>query len=282
MHPALDLTSSLSRYQIMRHARKLGGRAFAPNYRLAPQYPFPCGLLDALASYLFLISPPPGAEHKPVHPSCILFAGDSAGAGMVVSLLTMLRDLGLEQPAGAVLLSPWVDLTHSFPSIMHNAKTDYIPGEGFHYRPSLAWPPERGTVLEVANVDGKEPLLIDEQIQLYCPNLLLTHPLVSPVNQGSLGGLCPLLVVSALYMIPACRNPNLTEPLAYSTLAAESYCEMSKSTSRTRRLVQANTRLRQHFFATIPISRISGINIRRRQSNCRSSTAVLMSLSRLV
>lgn len=42
---------------------------------------------------------------------------------MCISALTVLRDMGLEQPAGAVLISPWVDLTHSFPSVMKNTAT---------------------------------------------------------------------------------------------------------------------------------------------------------------
>ena len=50
-------------------------------------------------------------------------AGDSAGGGLCLSVLTVLRDMGLEQPAGAVLISPWVDLTHSFPSVMKNTAT---------------------------------------------------------------------------------------------------------------------------------------------------------------
>jgi len=37
-----------------------------------------------------------------------------------------------------------------------------------------------------------------ESAQMYCPNNLMDHPLVSPVNQGSLGGLCPLYIVSSL------------------------------------------------------------------------------------
>lgn len=187
-----------SRYQIQRHARKLGGRAFAPAYRLAPQYPFPCGLLDCLAAYLYLIDPPQGAIHQPIHPSSIIVAGDSAGGGCALSLLIMLRDLGLPMPAGADLLSPWVDLSHSFPSILANAETDYIPGNGFHFKPSLAWPPVKGTALRIPGLGpDDESIEIDEQIQLYCPNVLITHPLVSPVNQGSLGGLCPLLIVSS-------------------------------------------------------------------------------------
>lgn len=64
----------------------------------------------------------------------------------------------------------------------------------------------------------------DEQIQMYwwaawliieqeytantvSPNNLLTHPLVSPVNLGSLGGLCPLLIVSSSMLG---LNPVLT------------------------------------------------------------------------
>lgn len=34
------------RYQMQRHARKLKARVLAPRYRLAPQFPFPCGLQD--------------------------------------------------------------------------------------------------------------------------------------------------------------------------------------------------------------------------------------------
>ncbi|KAM0754689.1 alpha/beta-hydrolase [Meredithblackwellia eburnea MCA 4105] len=197
IHGGAYFFSSLEthRYQIQRHARKLGARAFAPSYRLAPQYPFPCGLQDVLASYLYLIDPPPGSPHDPIAPSQIIVSGDSAGAGAVLSLLVILRDRGLPLPAGASLISPWVDLAHSFPSIMEDDSGDYIPSAGFHYRPSLEWPPLPGQGISVELDKGKGEVLLDEQIQMYCPNTLLGHPLVSPVNQGSLGGLPPLLVL---------------------------------------------------------------------------------------
>ncbi|WWC93021.1 uncharacterized protein L201_007985 [Kwoniella dendrophila CBS 6074] len=195
IHGGAFFFSSLEthRYQIQRHARKAGARAFSPAYRLSPQYPFPCALLDALASYLYLIDPPPEA-HTPILPTNIIFMGDSAGAGMVISLLVLIREMGLPMPAGASLVSPWVDLTHSMPSIGGDDSGDFIPNTGFHYKPSCAWPPLTGDGVTVTMPDGTEQHF-DEQIQMYCSNNLLTHPLVSPVNMGSLGGLCPLLIV---------------------------------------------------------------------------------------
>lgn len=122
------------RYQIQRHARKLKARVIAPRYRLAPQFPFPCGIQDCLATYLYLLE----AGHTP---NTIILAGDSAGGGMVLSVLVTLRDRGIAMPAGAVLISPWVDLTHSFPSVAIPADLDYVPQYGFHHKPSESWPP---------------------------------------------------------------------------------------------------------------------------------------------
>lgn len=56
-------------------------------------------------------------------PSRIVVAGDSAGGGLTISLLQVLRDTGQPLPAGGVLISPWCDLTHSFPSIHTNTAT---------------------------------------------------------------------------------------------------------------------------------------------------------------
>ena len=111
----------------------------AVNYRLAPQYPFPCAIQDLLAACesrlallnirlkanidIFLIRPPDGAAHRPVKPEHIIISGDSAGGGLSLALLQVIRDSGLPAPAGGVLISPWCDLTHSFPSILTNSDT---------------------------------------------------------------------------------------------------------------------------------------------------------------
>lgn len=123
----------MHRYQMQRHARKLKARVFAPDYRLSPQFPFPCGLQDCLAAYLYLLTCQ--------EPNTIILAGDSAGGGMVLSMLVIMRDQGIPLPAGAILISPWCDLTHSFPSVAADSPFDYIPQAGFHHRPSAAWPP---------------------------------------------------------------------------------------------------------------------------------------------
>lgn len=134
------------RYQMQRHARKLKAQLLAPKYRLAPQFPFPCGLHDCIATYLYLIE-----KHDP---STILLGGDSAGGGMVIAMLCTLRDQGIPLPAGALLLSPWVDLTHSFPSVAGDGEFDYIPPMGFHHRPSMAWPPPTAADIESLKTGG--------------------------------------------------------------------------------------------------------------------------------
>lgn len=97
-------------------AKYAGMRALVPNYRLAPEYPFPAGLDDCLATYRAL------AETVP--PERIAVAGDSAGGGMTMALLLALRDAGEPLPKTAVLFSPWLDLTGSGDSATTRSKAD--------------------------------------------------------------------------------------------------------------------------------------------------------------
>ncbi len=93
--------------------------AVAPDYRLAPEHPFPAALDDAFAAYRALLD----RGHRP---SSIVLAGDSAGGGLVVATLLRIVEEGLPRPAGAVLISPWVDLEGTGPSLDAHAPFDYI------------------------------------------------------------------------------------------------------------------------------------------------------------
>ncbi|KAF9464961.1 hypothetical protein BDZ94DRAFT_1254956 [Collybia nuda] len=174
------------RYSIQRHARKINGRVFAVNYRLAPQYPFPCALQDLLAAYLFLIKPPADATHCPVDPRHIVIAGDSAGGGISLALLQIIRDSSLPMPAGGVLISPWCDLTHSFPSVHTNTATDVIPPWGLSLqKPSILWPPPSDEISNRVHASLRSKIRHAFRIDPVHDTTAITDPnLSAPVNGG--------------------------------------------------------------------------------------------------
>ena len=188
------------RVPISRLCRLTGGRALSVRYRLAPQSPFPAALLDAFLSYLSLLYPPTGSFHEAVDPKNIVLAGDSAGGNLSISLTQLLLQINrshsprqayrfhrqevrfpLPLPAGIATHSPWLDMTHSFPSRTGNAKYDYLPppliDEGLAAITSdSVWPanPPRG--------------------DLYCDLSMLCHPLVSPVAARDWKGAPPMFL----------------------------------------------------------------------------------------
>lgn len=91
-----------------------GFRVFAPDYRLAPENPFPAALDDAVAAYRGLLAD----GYSPQH---LVVAGDSAGGGLTLSLMLALRAEGTPLPTAAALFSPWTDLAATGESIRTNA-----------------------------------------------------------------------------------------------------------------------------------------------------------------
>ncbi len=136
-------------------ARASGCEVVTPDYRLAPEHPFPAALEDAEAVYQGLLA-------EGIAPAQITLAGDSAGGGLCVALAMKLRDGGHPLPACLLLFSPWTDLTQQ-----------------------RQYAPECEPVLQ--------PDWTAKAARLYAGDESLQHPLISPVF-GSLEGLPPMLI----------------------------------------------------------------------------------------
>jgi salicylate hydroxylase len=153
-----------------RLAEAAGGWSVVPDYRLAPEHPFPAALHDAATAYRWL------ARQYPEAP--VIVSGECAGGGLALSLALALRDeaaggaagpgQSIRLPAGIHLVSPFCDLALSADQLGPAADTD----------PWL----NRIALIQLA--------------ACYIQDTDPGHPLVSPVR-ADLSGLPPLLVQAA-------------------------------------------------------------------------------------
>ncbi|GAA1444817.1 hypothetical protein GCM10009617_22620 [Leifsonia poae] len=132
-------------------------RVLFPEYRLAPEHPFPAAIDDVLAVWRWL--------RRRTAARSLAVAGDSAGGGLAVALLVATRDAGEDLPAAGVLLSPTVDLTSSGASMTDRVDEDPI----------------------------STPQLLSRLASDYLAGADPRNPLASPLF-ASLAGLPPLLV----------------------------------------------------------------------------------------
>jgi monoterpene epsilon-lactone hydrolase len=152
-------TAQAFRHLVGHIAAKAQVEAFIPDYRLAPEHPFPAAIEDAQACYRELVNR--GTR-------LIALTGDSAGGCLALALLsitTISASLGGVIPVGAVVLSPVTDLT--------------LNGQSWGTR---------------ATVD---PYFTQTQaaglVKAYLDNTAPTDPIASPLF-GNLGGLTPVRV----------------------------------------------------------------------------------------
>jgi monoterpene epsilon-lactone hydrolase len=131
-----------------------GCRVFVPDYRLAPEFPFPASLDDAMAVYC-------GMLDAGVRPERLFVAGDSGGGGLVNALMLHPKSRTLPRPAGLILFSPEVSLTLDEPSIAENAGRDILPWN------IPVWPYLRG-------LDARDPSVsaIDADLDAFPPTFV--------------------------------------------------------------------------------------------------------------
>ncbi|WP_329142048.1 alpha/beta hydrolase [Streptomyces sp. NBC_01456] len=148
---ALSLTGHL--------VAKTGFGSYSPDYRLAPEHPFPAAVEDTLSAYRALLD-------SGTDPSTIAFAGDSAGGGLTVTSCLATRDAGLPLPAAIVAFSPGLDATRT--------------GESMDTK------------------EGIDPIFTRKAVEhtgtMYLAGADPLQPLLSPAVLGDLTGFPPLLI----------------------------------------------------------------------------------------
>jgi len=145
--------------ELVAHLAKAAGiQALLLDYRLAPEFPFPGAVEDAVAAYRWLLS-------QGYRPEGVGLAGDSAGGGLAVAAMVAFRYLGLPMPGASVCFSPWTDLACTGASMETKAKEDPIVSK----------------------------LLLQALAAIYLQGADPTTPLASPLY-ADLRGLPPLLV----------------------------------------------------------------------------------------
>lgn len=89
----------------VQYAAVSGAAVATVDYRVAPEYPYPAALEDAVLTYRWLLD-------QGYQPENIIIAGDSAGGGLALATVMYLRDNGLPLPAGLITMSAWTDLDY--------------------------------------------------------------------------------------------------------------------------------------------------------------------------
>ena len=138
-----------------------GARVLAPEFRLAPEHPYPADLEDATRAYQWLLEAGTPSEQ-------VVVAGDSSGCGLAMALLLSLRQQNLPLPGGALLFCPWVDLS---------ART---------LRSLAAGDEQFGALLEQ----------VHSYVDVYLDGHPIDDPVISPLT-ADLAGLPPMLIQAA-------------------------------------------------------------------------------------
>jgi monoterpene epsilon-lactone hydrolase len=159
LHGGGFMTHLPSAYRVFAHrlSGALKARVLLPDYRLAPEHPFPAATDDCLEVYRWILA-------QGIDSQRVIIAGDSAGGNLALVTAIRIRDAGLRAPACVVMLSATTDLTGAGASLKYNKNHD--------------------------------PMLVPEALEFvrstYAPTIDPAHPWLSPL-QDDFARLPPLL-----------------------------------------------------------------------------------------
>lgn len=133
-------------------------------YRLSPEHSLPAAVEDTIALYRSLLQ-------QNYSSSQIFFMGDSAGGGLALLTIQSIIAEQLDVPHGAIVLSPWTDLSASGESYQRNRAKDVM----------------------FTNSDQNDDSLIRLLLGANPSNWTAAHPRLSPLF-GSFNGFPPLFI----------------------------------------------------------------------------------------
>ena len=141
-------------------ANAVGAVVVSPDYRLAPEHPFPAAIEDCAATLAWMHEQ---ADMLGIDPKRILVGGDSAGGNLAAVLALMARDATVPPVIGQVLIYPVTDQSQASDSYRRHAKDFGLTSAGMrwfrdHYLPRGADPADwRFSPLAAATLEGVAP-----------------------------------------------------------------------------------------------------------------------------
>lgn len=144
-------------------AANTGLLVIAPDFRMAPEHPFPAANEDCYSALCGIVD---AASPLGIDPDRVVLCGDSSGANQAVVVCMMSRDRGGPIPCGQALISPVLDFTRW--------------EQGGRDAPLLAG----GAMAYFARCYVNDPAQ-------------LAHPYISPLVHGDFRGLPPAYVMGA-------------------------------------------------------------------------------------